>query len=493
MTTPPRSAALALSKSRFTAGVQCPKQLWWRVHEPDAPELEFDPATQFILNQGREVGELARRYLPGGVLIAFPHDAYHEKIAATQAALAQGAAVIYEAAFFADQVFAAVDILEREGPRFTVIEVKSSTRVKPEHIPDVAIQVHTLRRAGVNVTRAEVMHLNPECRFPDLGDLFVREDVTPLVETFLVEVPDRLAALFRALAGPLPDIAIGPHCFDPRDCPFIERCWATAPEHHVTTLYRLRDEQAWALAGQGYDTILDLPEGFRLSPVARRQVRAVRSGELVVEPGLGRALEALAYPIAYLDFETVGPAVPVWPGCGPYTAIPVQFSCHTEYRDGRLAHAEWLASGPADPRREIAAALVAACRGAASVVMYTPFEKARIRRLAQDVPDLAGDLAKIETRLVDLEPIVREHVYHPDFGGSFSLKTVLPALVPELTYDGLAVTDGQVASAELARLLFKADSLTAEQRARLRADLLAYCKMDTWAMVKLVEKLRRLR
>ena len=481
-----------LSKSRVCDGLQCHKFLWWRMHEPDAAELELDndPATKFRLEQGTEVGQLARRYAGPGELIDFPRDKIEQKLQATADAMCREVPRIFEASFRADGIFVAVDILERDGPRYTVVEVKSSSKVKPEHIGDVAIQVHVLRQAGVNVTRAEVMHLNPECTNPDLTDLFVRTDVTPKVETYLLDLPVELAHQFAMLQGPLPDVAIGPQCFEPRDCPFMDRCWAGAPEHHVTSLYRIRSDTAWALASDGHETLFELPTEFKLNVVAARQVEAVRTEAMIVEPELGAALADLASPIAFLDFETIGPAVPVWPGCHPYTAVPVQFSVHTTRPNGEYAHCEWLADGPGDPRPAVARALVAACRGAGSVLMYTSFERVRIRKLAEDVPELADELRELDGRLVDLEPIVRNHVYHPDFGGSFSIKEILPALVPELSYDELEVNDGQVASALLHRMLLRNDPETPAERAALRVNLLAYCKLDTWAMVKLVERLR---
>src|SRR6266508_5786704 len=193
---PPR-----LSKSRFASGLQCHKKLWWEVHEPDAPELddEDDIAGRFLMQQGVEVGALART-LASGAFIDFKHDQYAEKVKATEDALAAGATRIYEASFFAEGVFAAVDILERLGHQFTVVEVKSSTKVKPEHLPDVAIQTWVARKAGLNVTRAEIMHLNSECVYPDLSNLFVREDVTPLVETFQLDIPAKLARVTAMLA-----------------------------------------------------------------------------------------------------------------------------------------------------------------------------------------------------------------------------------------------------------------------------------------------------
>ena len=187
--------AYRLSKSRYTAGLQCHRLLWWRVHEPDAPELVPDPGTQAIFDQGTRIGALAHTYVPGGTLIDFPYDQFQKKVEATAAALAAKAPVIYEASFSADRVFVAVDILERVRGGFGLIEVKSSTSAKPEHLPDAAVQAHVLARSGLEVRSVEIMHLNRACAFPDLGDLFTRTDVTGEVAELL---PGRAGAGARA-------------------------------------------------------------------------------------------------------------------------------------------------------------------------------------------------------------------------------------------------------------------------------------------------------
>jgi hypothetical protein len=157
-----------LSKSRYVAGLQCPKLLWWKVHEPDAPELAPEDNQEATLDRGERVGALARTYVPGGVLIDLPHYEVKERVAATAKALAAAAPVVYEASFLADDMFVSVDILERRKRGFVVTEVKSTTKLKKQHLPDVAVQVHVARRAGLRVDRAEVMHLNPACRHPRL-------------------------------------------------------------------------------------------------------------------------------------------------------------------------------------------------------------------------------------------------------------------------------------------------------------------------------------
>jgi hypothetical protein len=478
------------------AGLQCHKLLWWMTHEPAAPELDIDEARQAVFDQGHRVGALARTYVPGGVLIDLPYDAYEQRLEATRQALAQGAPAVYEAAFRADGVFVSVDILERQEPEklraFCLTEVKSTTSVKEQHLPDVAVQAHVLRRSGLEVARMEVMHLNRACAYPDLSDLFVRADVTALVEARLAAVPGEIAAMTAMLAGPLPSVATGPHCAKPYECPFTARCWPVLPPYHVSTL-RAMQRRLLELDEQGYRSILDLPEDLPLGPIADRQRRAVQAGRVVVEPTLGAALAPFASPLAFLDFETVGLAIPVWDGCHPYDAVPVQFCVYAPDRSGALRPHAWLAEGSGDPRPSLAERLLTACEGAGAIVAYgARFERDRIRELAAALPFLALRLEALAARLVDLLPVVRNHVYHPDFGGSFSLKRVLPALVPESSYAELAIAEGQAASLALAALLFHGDELEPAERARLRADLLAYCHQDTWGLVRLLERLRGL-
>jgi hypothetical protein len=257
---------------------------------------------------------------------------------------------------------------------------------------------------------------------------------------------------------------------------------------HISTLYRIRATQVARLVGDGVETLHDLPHRFAVSGPAHRQIRSVKAGKPIVERGLRRALKALKPPLAFLDFETVNPAIPAWPRCHPYEQVPVQFSCHA-LLPGGLEHHAWLADGPADPREAFARALVSACAKARTIVAYNaPFERRCIDALGEFVPALRRDLEALSERISDLLPIVRDHVYHPDFGGSFSLKDVLPALVPDLGYQDLEIQDGRAASAALETLLLGEDREASERQA-LRRDLLRYCERDTLAMVRLYERL----
>jgi hypothetical protein len=257
----------------------------------------------------------------------------------------------------------------------------------------------------------------------------------------------------------------------------------------VSTLYRIRADKVDELVEDGYELISDLPADFESSGPVRRQIDAVRARRMIVEPGLAGALAEIKPPVAFLDFETVSPAIPAWPGCRPYDQVPVQVSCHV-LADGQLSHHEWIADGSKDPRERLARAVLSACEGASTILVYNAqFERHCIESLVNALPHLARDLSRLKARLCDLLPIVRDHVYHPGFRGSFSLKDVVPALVPGFGYSDLNIVGGSTASAALESLLLGTGEATDTGRDSLRAQLLKYCERDTLAMVRLFQEL----
>ncbi len=444
-----------------------------------------------MFERGDRVAEAARARFPGGVRIAGGPADIEARLAATRSALDSGAPAVYEAAFLEDEVFVSVDVLERQGPGFSLVDVKSALRLRDEHVPDLALQVHVVRRAGVPVHRAEVMHLDRECCAPDLSNLFTRVDVTPEVELLLPQVPGYVEAQRRMLDGGLPRVAPGAQCDAPSPCPFAARCWPERPRDHVSAIWRIGD-RAGELASRGVVHIADVPPDFPLAGPAARQVRAARTGRLVVERGLAGALARWRRPIAFLELACVQPAVPVWPGCHPYDPVAVLLSCHVEDGDG-YRHAAWLASDAADPREALARSLLAACQGAGTILAWDgPFERGRIEELAQAIPREARRLVVLAARIEDLGRLVRDHVYHPDFGGRFTLDAVLPALLPGEGLDDLPGLRGGAEAAALERLVLHGAHLDAAERAGMRRRVAERGERDTWGMALVTERLREL-
>ncbi|MBT8452350.1 MAG: DUF2779 domain-containing protein [Deltaproteobacteria bacterium] len=479
-----------LSKSRFTAGLQCHRQLWWKVHEPRAPELRPDAALQAVFDMGNRVGARAREEFPNAVLIDFDYRRPLDSVKPTRQAIDAGASVILEASFFEDDIFVAVDALSKEGEGWVITEVKATTRVKPQHIPDAAVQAHVVEKAGLPVVRVELMHLNREHRHPDKGPLFIRADISADVAAFRSDIAGEARAQMQMLAGELPDVEPGAHCTSPYECPFLDRCAAPAPDHGVDELNGIRAKKLDQLREAGIETVDQIPSDFPLEPLWARHRAAVLQEQLIVEPGLHEVLADFRYPIAMLDFETVGAALPVWDGCSPFGSVPVQFSVHTLHEDGAVSHSAYLADGPGDPRRGVAAALVSALEGAQTILAWhASVEKRCLSQLAEACPEHAPALREALGKVDDLLVVFKNHLYHPDFHGSFSIKNVVPALLPDMAYDDLDVSDGQLASALLEQLLCRPEELPEAQKPPLQTQLTAYSTHDTAVMVELFKLL----
>ena len=487
----------ALTKKTFLAGAQCLKRMWWEMYDPSAPEMRPTLTSRFRMEEGARVGMIARTYVPGGKLIKRGGRSLNAILEESRQAVADDSVpAIYESAILATNTLVFPDILERVDDGFVLIEVKSKTSVSElKHIPDVAIQAHVLRAAGVPIVRCEIMHLNRDCVYPDLSNLFTRVDVTELVEARLATIAEEMRLEMIAARLPIvPNIAIGSHCKRPDPCPFIDRCWPEPPTDHISTLYKVTEKMLAELEASGWERIRDLPDDVKLGAIAARQRRALREGHIVVErEALLEAMNLLTYPVAHIDFETVQPAIPMWSGCRPYDQIPVQLSCHLVRADHTELHTQWLFDGKGDPRPAIAQAILDACAPAATVTAYNAqFERSCIELVADACPDKAALLKGIADNLVDLQPMVRENVYDEKFGGSFSIKKVLPALVPGLGYDDLPIAEAETASVQLARVVLGGTSIHPEEREEIRQALLEYCKRDTAAMVALSNKLAEL-
>ena len=482
-----------LSKSRFMGGLQCHKKLWLTIHEPDAPELVPDAQQQWLFDHGHRVGEAARQFCGQGILIVPRREDRSAQVTETSEALELGEGRIFEASFSVDGVFVAIDVLERVGAGWRVVEVKSSTKAKPEHVPDLALQVHVARGAGLEIVEAAVLHLNREHRHPDVGPLFTKTDVTADVESFLRSVPDQIRRQKEILDGPEPKISVGTHCRKPYVCPFLDRCAPTLPAHHTSEFYSIRQTGLQKLLSAGYDTIKDVPATTKLSSTQQRQRTSVLAGEVVVEPELHDRLAQIEAPVAVLDFETVGLPLPVWVGTSPWQQVPVQFCVLTNLERGEPEPTDYLAEGVYDPRPELARALVESLRGVQTILAWhASFEVRAIKHLSEVVPELGDELREISERVVDLLKIVREHVYHPDFRGSFSIKSVYPALCGEEGYAGLEVADGWGATTLLEQILLRGAAPAGTTVEQQRDNLKSYCRLDAMAVFRVFGQLRTL-
>ena len=487
---------MRLSKSRFTSGLQCHKRLYLKVHQPELA-AEQDQSTQARFEQGAEVGRLARNLFPEGVLVEAEYSELHKALAQTSRLVTGGKApAVFEATFDHQKVLVRVDVLQRlvKGKRWKLIEVKSSTKIKDYNLPDVAIQRFVLEGQGFTVVTC-MMHLNREYvydgRTHDLSKLFTIEDVTAETDNLMKGVPAEVRAQLKMLSkDTAPDIEPGPHCSSPFRCEFFDICNKPVPADHVTCLPRMSESKLRRLADIGVRSIRDIPSGFPLTEMQQHAFASALSGKAWFSKELGKTLKELKYPIYFMDFETLGPAIPRFAGMRPYDQFPFQWSVHVQ-RKGRneLEHYEFLGEDASDPRLAFLKSLIGVLGDTGHIVVYhEPFESGVLASLAGCFPKYKSAIKKLQERLWDLLPVIRSHTYHIDYRGSFSIKDVLPALVPEMTYEGMEVAEGNAAGPAWERMIH--GQIDDAERRRLRAALLAYCKQDTLAMVRLLEVLR---
>jgi hypothetical protein len=344
------------------------------------------------------------------------------------------------------------------------------------------------------VRRSCLAHLNKEYVYPggeyDIGQLFVTEDITEKVRQLLPDVPSMLADMRAPLNEPEPpQIETGRHCSNPYTCEFYSHCHVDEPEHHVSQLPNAREKLLTALALVDIEDIHDIPADFDDLSELQQRVRDCVAGDCVyMSPHLHDELDKIQYPIYFLDFETFNPALPLYIGTHPYHILPFQWSCHIMDKSGNISHEEFLHDSPRDPREPFAESLIKVLGDKGSIVVYSSFEATRIKELLEALPHLSDSLSAIlDERIVDLWKIIKDNCYHPEFHGSFSIKAVLPALVPELDYNDLEIQEGRHASAAFVEMIHP--DTERKQKEFLRKSLLAYCERDTEAEVRLFDSL----
>jgi hypothetical protein len=480
-----------LSKSRLKTGFQCPKALFLALHKPELA-APVSAAAQAQFDEGNEVGDLARGHFGKGVLVDTPHFAIDESLKLTKQFIADGETTIFEAAFSDGAIYCRVDILHRESANepWQVIEVKKPSKIKPDHIEDLAIQAAVLKRCGVEVESYSIMHMNKECRFPELQDLFLRVDVSSDVLGILGGVEDEIDRCLKIKAlGKEPKMEIGPHCEKPYPCPFHDHCWSHIPDFSVFDLPGIGVVKGTELLAKGQFKIEQLDEsGFVKNKNIHRAIQVTKSNERFISvKDVSAGMSGWEYPLHFFDFETINPAIPRYEGCGPYLKVPFQFSCHViDSPGGEPRHFEYLHLETTDPRPPLVKALVEGIGESGSVVAYNiSFERTELKKLAGQFPEFEEDLLSIADRLVDPQPILKAHVYDREFRGSFSIKDVAPALLGEdLSYEGFDVGDGQEAVVVAEKVL--RGLLSGKELETARDNLLKYCRHDTFVMMKLV-------
>jgi len=485
-----------LTKSNYLKGIQCPKLLWVAKNDKERiPEPDYSAKHNFKM--GDIIGVLATKVFPDGVDLA--DLGFMDNINKTKKAI-KNRKTIYEAGIMVDNLSSRADILlPVEFDEWDIIEVKSATKVKDVNIHDVSFQKYVYEKAGLKIRNCILMHINNEyVRDGDIEpeELFVQADITEQVGEFSKGIEERTKEMFGVInSKEEPSCKIGIHCSDPYDCPLMDECWEDVPEGSVFEFYNMLKKQCFDLYHRGVICLNEVPEDVKLNDRQKIQRRlAFDGGKHIDKQAIKSFLSNLKYPIYYLDFETIAPAIPKFDGMKPYQRIPFQFSLHIQKGEGGdVKHISFLADGMDDPRPKFMQALKDNLGDVGSILVYSQsFEKGVMNESATALEEFREWYDKnILPRVKDLLDVFRDFAYYdPKQKGSASIKAVLPVL-SDLSYKDLDIDKGDLASYEYERVTFD-PSVSEENKAKVQEDLEKYCELDTLAEVEIVGALGRI-
>lgn len=474
-----------LSKSKYLSAFQCEKKLWLEIHEPGFA-TPVDDVQQAIFDQGHKIGKLAQDVYPRGVEV----DSYYldipKGIQITLEEINKNPPSLYEGFFQYNDVLVRPDILvNNHDGTWDFIEVKSSTKVKPENIRDVAIQSYVLNGSGMSIRKSYLMHLNRVCVYPNLNHLFKCEDLSEHIKPYVNKMDKSLNNLREMLKSTSePAIMIGQRCKIPYSCQFQDYCWKNIPKNSSLNLPGLKwPAREEIIKAKKYD-IDEIPVNLPLTNLQSDFIKSYREKKPIVDwEAIRDELAGLVYPITFLDFETFNPAVPEFDGLHPYSQYPFQYSLHILEQNGHMIHKEYLHESRTDPRIQLTENLIQDIPDVGSLVAYhAAFEKDVLKNICIQYPEYENALNNISKRIWDQLRIFRKYYVDYRFRGTNSLKNVLPVLVQHLSYENLDVQNGREAQIVWRQMLAETSS---SKKAILSKKLKSYCKQDTLAMVEI--------
>jgi len=472
-----------ITKNLFLSTLQCRTYGYLQQQQPTQPTTS--PSDQLRIDEGVEVQDRARNLFPEGVMVSGSNETC---VYRTKELLANpSVSTIFEATFQSGPYITKADILIRTNSKWKMIEIKSAVNQNDEHVNDIAYTAFVALQSGLEISSCSLMLINKAYRLGMTDDnLLVEVDMSSKVSVRaneFCELSDGIAQILSSEQQPAPELK-----WECKHCDIFTECCGEGIGDHIFDLPRISHTKFCQLKDMGVVEIGEIPDDFELTENQEIVMRAVVSGEPVIDSdGLIEALDSVVYPAYCLDFETTQTALTLFEEIAPYSQIATQYSLHIKTGEV-VEHREYLAQADRDCRRELAERLIDDCGSEGSILVYSSFEKTVINGLIEQFPDLAEDLGKLVGRLVDLYKIIRNCYYHPGFHGSYSIKKVLPVLVPGLGYDGMAIGNGLDASAQFAYM--SRGRYDREEIERVRGNLLDYCCLDTMAMLRLQEGLR---
>ncbi|MBU0471125.1 MAG: DUF2779 domain-containing protein [Nanoarchaeota archaeon] len=474
-----------LTKSKYLNGLQCPRLLWY-ANKKLLPEVSLSDQHKF--DQGHDFEEYVKKLYPDSVDLNGLD--FKENIDKTKEAV-QSNKTIFEAGFMVDNLFVRSDLVIPTEDGWDLFEIKSTTSVKPQHIPDLAFQKHVLQKSGLKVNKCYLIYINNEyVKNGEINpkDLIIQEEVTEKVD-LVVDIESNAKKFLETISQEqTPDICISMQCNKPYECPLKKECWSTLPENNVLQLTNWR--VYWKLLEEGVEDINDIPKGTKLAAKDQIIIEAIRENKPILsKEHIKHFLKSLNYPLYHFDFETFDTAVPIFDNSRPYQKMAFQYSLHIEQKDGSVEHREFL-SDEGDPRPALLEQMKKDLKGTGDIIVFNKsFEISVMKQLAEDFPEHKEWLLQAVDRIVDLaDPFRAFYYYNKSQKGSYSIKKVLPAITGK-SYDELEIGNGGDASM---MYFYSHIRQKLENKDEIRQNLLKYCGLDTEGMILIMGKLKEL-
>ncbi|MVX65924.1 DUF2779 domain-containing protein [Clostridium chromiireducens] len=483
---------MLLTKSKFLTGLKCPRCFWKVMHEKTTDEISVQEEQN--IKQGIQVGELAKKLFKNGIDLS--NSDFKSNIKATQDCLFLNY-VLFEAGIQVDNLYARMDILiPNADESYNIVEVKSSTSVKDEHIFDVAFQKYVCEKSGVNINRCYILHINNSYIKQGelkLEQLFIKEDITDQVEEFYPNVPALIEELINIYNLPeVPEVNANRYLFNEYPCEFDSDCWSFLPKYNVSKIYRINKSKVAGLFRDNIFEIKNVPNDILNDKQIIQKESIINNKVYINRKKIRDFISELKYPLYYLDFETFSEAIPRFDESKSYMQVPFQYSLHVQYKDGRLEHYEFLHKNKTDPRKSILISMVEVLGDEGSIIVFNQsFEKSRLKELSRLYSQYDYYVNSILERIVDLlVPFSNFNYYNPVQNGSCSIKKVLPAVTGK-SYEGMEIANGGDASTLYFKATFE-DGFSVKEKEEVYSNLLKYCKLDTEGMVWIIDELKKL-
>ncbi len=493
MTTPEKHI---LSKSTFIRGMQCEKSLYLYknvIHLRDTPS----PEQLAVFSRGNNVGVLAQQLFPNGIDASSNFKRNNvAAVANTQKLIETGVEVIYEASFQYNQVLVILDILVKCNNQWYAYEVKSSVKISNTYLLDVSLQHYVIEQSGLKLEDISLITVNPS--YVKKGKLEVDKFfvITSVKQDALKNesiISEKLEKLKMVALNPsMPEVSIGEHCFSPYNCDFMGTCWKNVPINSVFEMGAVPKTLLFELYNSGIKTIDEVPEKNNLDKNANLHLQSKNKNEVVVnKEQLSKFLNQLSYPLYFMDFESFMPAVPIYDNTKPYQHIPFQYSIHViKNKNEKAVELSFLGDEGIDPRKKFIERLIVDLDTQGSILVYDALmERNILNGLKKDFPEYTSQIESVLKRIVDLiQPFNERSYYDPKMKNLTSIKNVLPALVSDLHFNELKISSGSMAMIAYEKLQKETDMF---KIAEVREHLLEYCRMDTFAMIKVFEVLKK--